>query len=1017
MVSCTNDADAPDGFVCGACPVGFTDEHTGRDGTKCEDVDGCLDQPCAREKECFDVLGQDVAALGASHTCGPCPAGYLAVGELCEDVDECALANGGCWMTSDGSVKALCVNEPGGFSCGGCPAGLRGSGLTGCEPTTDCRENNGGCWVGTGADTGFAADCEQTEGLDDEACVNELGMRFWWSAAASDGSVVALDAATNKADTLSLSLPKASLVVDFTYTFQLSAALVGNPLVAASVKSSFFVQSQPLVLVIRGGEVATGESSPITLDASESVDPDGEEREIAFTWRCYIAGGGDCRLADGTLLPTITTGANLSMRLTGGLPAINYTFALTGTKGARTNEAHTRVNITRGSPPVPLIIPLLGKANPGEKLRLQSSVAAVDTAQLRYEWTVLAEEGTHKLDLEAALASSSRFQASLVLQPRVLAPGGEYTFQLAAEDSIGLGAVRVNAPPAGGYVDATPSVGQAYADIFSLSAPGWKDEDAPLWYQYSFRVVSLGASVIALSSYAPLPGPEYAIATMIPGEGLEEEGYTVTVVGAIQDSLGATTHGERNLTVRPPSTDDAAALTGSLVSGAADALKNGDVDGAAVQIDGAAALLNAEAAVAAEAEVRNASAATRETSQWRRQMLGDLNATAARSALRAEMLESVQTVRSVLFPTAPTVERLAQSAKSLTAVPAELSPETQDKSMTLLTALVGDTLADPVGAPLTEAGAQAVCSGLAALNQAADASEGDGESDRDSGAAAAGNHTLAESRAREVADAMGLMAQSMLDGFMPGEPGPEVVADGLAMKVERSEASDPDSTLYAVPLATAGTTVAFPAALASILSATSSGRRRRRLAAACNRTAGGDDEVAGCFQTAQTVAVDTRLLVSAVDPYTVAPDPRAAVTSGVTTIEMRASGGDEVKIVGLSEALVFSIELNPASEGAPAGGGVGGGSRVRCAYWNVTRGEYASDGCTQMPNPVPAGADVYWKTRVIFSGPRCMLSEVQQCYCTHLTDFKAVQDMDVVSVEPPKVKTLNTKQMASLSAK
>ncbi|KAK3270610.1 hypothetical protein CYMTET_21001 [Cymbomonas tetramitiformis] len=930
----------------------------------------------------------------------------------------------------------------------------------------------------------------QNQGLDDEACVNELGMRFWWSAAASDGSVVALDAATNKADTLSLSLPKASLVVDFTYTFQLSAALVGNPLVAASVKSSFFVQSQPLVLVIRGGEVATGESSPITLDASESVDPDGEEREIAFTWRCYIAGGGDCRLADGTLLPTITTGANLSMRLTGGLPAINYTFALTGTKGARTNEAHTRVNITRGSPPVPLIIPLLGKANPGEKLRLQSSVAAVDTAQLRYEWTVLAEEGTHKLDLEAALASSSRFQASLVLQPRVLAPGGEYTFQLAAEDSIGLGAVRVNAPPAGGYVDATPSVGQAYADIFSLSAPGWKDEDAPLWYQYSFRVVSLGASVIALSSYAPLPGPEYAIATMIPGEGLEEEGYTVTVVGAIQDSLGATTHGERNLTVRPPSTDDAAALTGSLVSGAADALKNGDVDGAAVQIDGAAALLNAEAAVAAEAEVRNASAATRETSQWRRQMLGDLNATAARSALRAEMLESVQTVRSVLFPTAPTVERLAQSAKSLTAVPAELSPETQDKSMTLLTALVGDTLADPVGAPLTEAGAQAVCSGLAALNQAADASEGDGESDRDSGAAAAGNHTLAESRAREVADAMGLMAQSMLDGFMPGEPGPEVVADGLAMKVERSEASDPDSTLYAVPLATAGTTVAFPAALASILSATSSGRRRRRLAAACNRTAGGDDEVAGCFQTAQTVAVDTRLLVSAVDPYTVAPDPRAAVTSGVTTIEMRASGGDEVKIVGLSEALVFSIELNPASEGAPAGGGVGGGSRVRCAYWNVTRGEYASDGCTQMPNPVPAGADVYWKTRVvaeleneeldrawaiaelenltagcvetfnatwpeyngsdaglrkylaevegdvcqlslegnawgcwwnwthqIFSGPRCMLSEVQQCYCTHLTDFKAVQDMDVVSVEPPKVKTLNTKQMASLSAK
>ncbi|KAK3286035.1 hypothetical protein CYMTET_6381 [Cymbomonas tetramitiformis] len=1193
MVECTNDVDTPGGFVCGACPVGFTDEHTGRDGTKCEDEDGCLDEPCAPEQECVDVPGQKVLTLGAQHSCGPCPAGYLAVGERCEDLDECAVANGGCWMTADGSVNALCVNEPGGRSCGACPAGLRGSGLTGCVPTTDCSENNGGCWVGTDADLGFAAACEQTElgsvcgecpdgfvgdgdtgcqdldacaslpcfpgvecsdlpapaladgytcascpegyrgdgesctlckmmmsilyttavngivkragwhrgeraligghnqGLDDEECVNELGMQFWWSAAASDGSVFPLDADTNKALTLVLSVPKASLVVDLTYTFKLSAALVGNPQVVAEAKSSFFVQSQPLVLVIRGGEVATGESSPITLDASESLDPDGEERAITFTWRCYIAsGGGDCRLANGTMLPTTMTGPSLQLTLTAGGATINYTFALTGTKGARTSVALTRINITRGSPPVPQITPLLEKANPGQKLRLQSSVAAVDTEQLRYEWTVLAGESTHELDLEESLASVSRFQASIVLQPGVLAPGGEYTFQLEAEDSIGLATVQmkvqVNAPPAGGYADVNPSDGEAYVDVFSLSAPGWRDEDAPLWYQYSFRVVGLEASLVTLSNYAPLPGPAYAITTMIPGEGLEEQGHVVTAVVSIQDALGATAFAERNLTVRPPNADGVSALTASLVSGAARALREGDTDGAAVQIDGAAALLNAAAVAAADAELMSASPVSLTNATWRRQRLSNLNSTAARSALRGELVADLGAMRTALFSTGPSVERLARSVSSLTAVPAELTSETQERSMTLLTGLVEDTRADPVAAPLTETAAQAVCGGLAALNQAPARPEptseefAEGRNESDARNATEGSGTLAETRASEVANTMGLMARSMLDGFVPGEPGPEVVADGLAMKVERNEVSNPDSTLYTVPLVTAGATVAFPAVLASILSPASPD--------ACNLTIEG---TVGCFTTARTAAVDTQLLVSAVDPYSLTPDPRATVTSGVTTIEMRAVGveGEELKVAGLSEALVFSIELGPASEGAPDGDEDGGGTRVRCAYWNVTRGEYVSDGCTQLPNPAPAGSYVYWKTRMvteleneeldrawaiaelgnltsgcaetfnatwpeyngsdaglrkyvaevhghicqlslegnawgcwwnwthqIFSGPLCMMSEVQQCYCTHLTEFKAVQDMEVGSVEPPKIKTLSTTQMTSLSA-
>jgi hypothetical protein len=68
---------------------------------------------------------------------GSCPAGYLAADGTCQDVNECAVNNGGC------DLLAACTNTPGSRTCGACPSGAGGSGYQGCFDVNDCP--NGDC--------------------------------------------------------------------------------------------------------------------------------------------------------------------------------------------------------------------------------------------------------------------------------------------------------------------------------------------------------------------------------------------------------------------------------------------------------------------------------------------------------------------------------------------------------------------------------------------------------------------------------------------------------------------------------------------------------------------------------------------------------------------------------------------------------------------------------------------------------------------------------------------------------
>lgn len=91
---------------------------------------------CANGKHDCSVHANCTNAPAGSYSC-KCIGGYEGNGTTCRDINECAIANGGCDM--------FCLNRDGGYGCA-CASRftLRADGLA-CDDVDECASGNGDC--------------------------------------------------------------------------------------------------------------------------------------------------------------------------------------------------------------------------------------------------------------------------------------------------------------------------------------------------------------------------------------------------------------------------------------------------------------------------------------------------------------------------------------------------------------------------------------------------------------------------------------------------------------------------------------------------------------------------------------------------------------------------------------------------------------------------------------------------------------------------------------------------------
>ena len=592
-VLCTDAAPPKEGFTCGSCPIGYEG-----DGETCADVDecatnngGCLDgttctntpggrtcgacpagykgsgetgctlmSACAVKNGGCDPLTTCTDNGSGGSTCGACPAGggYSGDGDSgCVDIDGCA--NSPCFA----GVTCTDVPAPGtGYTCGKCPIGYEGDGVTCtlCKMSVSIAATtivNGA--VPRGGNTRVVGAIEKM----DAACTATLGYTFGYSASRSDGTEVVLDPSTTYSNTPNLFIPKKSLPPGVAYTFRFEGRVEGNPAVASYAEFDFVVRAAPLEAVIVGGDVLLTEGVPLTLDASSSIDPDEEtEYDWAFAWTCEALApvAGDCLDADGYVIDLPASARIESLQLVGAAGAgQTYAIALVATKGARSATTESGVTVVSaaagatGAPPSVSIPPLPGqKVNAGDVARLQATVlseAAPDTRALLWSATRVSDDdgSVAALDLlgsvsgsgEAFISSSSLTTKNLVLSPNALETGYTYTFRLDVTDANGAAAAFVtlaeNTPPGDGSVMAVPSEGVALSTTFRVEAIAWTDDDKPLQYKFTSRVV--GDETAEPDNKQDFSPKKYWEG-ILPG-GLEAHGRKIALGVQVMDALGA----------------------------------------------------------------------------------------------------------------------------------------------------------------------------------------------------------------------------------------------------------------------------------------------------------------------------------------------------------------------------------------------------------------------------------------------------------------------------------------------
>ncbi|DAZ95472.1 TPA: hypothetical protein N0F65_002157 [Lagenidium giganteum] len=401
---------------------------------------------------------------------------------------------------------------------------------------------------------------------------SSVDMSFRWSQL--QGDLTDQAATSTSTNPRVLKLPPRTLNIGTKYIFQIFVSMVSNPKIANSATVELTVLPSPLSAQVLGGDREWGTTQNLTLDATQSLDPDNSSVPMQYQWNCsqfnnetlqYDLG---CLTVNSTKLVLEPIGKTLIPASTMMADKM-YKFSAIVSKDSRTSSTSVKYLFKSGSIPQVSIAPLSSsRVNVNDRVMLQASVVSSVPLQ-KTLWSLVGSNA----GLEASLFAVPASRTTMVLAQNAMIPGATYQFQLVAVDVNGQNStasiiVTANSPPTSGELVVSPTSGIALADKFVLSSLNWVDEDLPLKYVYKFiKGVETDESVEIVMGAASL---EPSLSTIFPvGAG---EASIITVVAYVMDALGAQTRTTAEITVKEQNFANSTARDAYLTSMAQDVL-------------------------------------------------------------------------------------------------------------------------------------------------------------------------------------------------------------------------------------------------------------------------------------------------------------------------------------------------------------------------------------------------------------------------------------------------------------
>ncbi|XP_048575324.1 polycystic kidney disease protein 1-like 2 [Nematostella vectensis] len=375
-----------------------------------------------------------------------------------------------------------------------------------------------------------------------------------------------------------LALREGNYSVNLTITF----TATDNSVSRYTYKTYIDVQQSSLIARITGGSPRDvpyrADETDLTLDGSESIDPDEPKVKPNYQWECrrnndnatneiFLVPASPSRCGELNFTGLSGTRSTIGLPLKEFLEGASYVFRLKILKDARTAFTEQVIKIVPEASPEIVIKCLRNckeKVNPQDRLILEASCKNCNggTSELSAIWKLLdSDRGQDRLHGNKSITTTGFDKMELAITAGSLSESTVYYLQLrVTRRSLTVNVeyrVETTAPPTGGSCIAIPSTGTASKTEFTIDCDYWTTLDFPLNYEFHYITKrNEEAQINSLPQQSELSNLWYyglfrkAPASVLP-VGDADRDYMMPLVVEISNKYGAHSKFELNVTVIP----------------------------------------------------------------------------------------------------------------------------------------------------------------------------------------------------------------------------------------------------------------------------------------------------------------------------------------------------------------------------------------------------------------------------------------------------------------------------------